>query len=63
MASAKKERMRNEILETVESERLEKKLNKEHALFIPPEKREIFSLILDDINRRIASQSFNSFCP
>ena len=58
MASAKRERIRNEILETVEKERLERKLKKNNGIQIPPQKKEMFSLILAEINRRILSQSF-----
>jgi len=58
IASAKKERIRNEILETVEHDRLTKKLRKMKPSVIPPEKQELFTMILDDINRRILSQSF-----
>ena len=59
IASAKKERIKNEILEKVERDRLSKKLNGTQPLVIPPEKRELFTLILDEINRRIVSQSFS----
>lgn len=58
MATAKRERIRNEMLETVETERLKKRLDRTPAFNIPDEKRELYSLILDEINRRIAAQSF-----
>ncbi|XP_057292255.1 uncharacterized protein LOC130614815 [Hydractinia symbiolongicarpus] len=58
MATAKRERIRNEMLETVETERLKKRLDRTPAFTIPEDKKELFSLILDEINRRIAAQSF-----
>lgn len=59
MASAKMDRIRNELLENVETERLKKKLIKKTAFEIPADKKELYAHILKEINRRIASQAFS----
>ena len=50
--------MKNVLLET-ESDRLKKKLTKKHPFEIPPEKRELYSHILKEINKKILSQAFS----
>ena len=57
MSSAMKERLKKDRLNFKENDRVERKLEKEQN-YIPEEKKELFSLILDEINRKIVSQRF-----
>merc|ERR1712080_108326 len=47
-------------LNSEEIEQIEKRLDKTNPFIIPDNKKELYSLILDEINRRISSQTFQS---